>query len=73
MKDLKAKNYLIQSIDKSILKTITQKETVKLLWESMNVKYRGNARAKRGQPQRFQRVLFETLEIDFKECLKHWR
>lgn len=29
IKDLKAKNYLFQAIDKSILKTITQKETVK--------------------------------------------
>ena len=29
LKDLKVKNYLFQSIDKSILKTITQKETAK--------------------------------------------
>lgn len=32
LKDLKAKNYLFQSLDKSILKTITQKETSKQLW-----------------------------------------
>ncbi|XP_074346989.1 uncharacterized protein LOC141685804 [Apium graveolens] len=31
LKDLKAKNYLFQSIDKSILKTITHKETAKQL------------------------------------------
>lgn len=35
LKDLKAKNYLFQSIDKSILKTITYKETAKQLWDSM--------------------------------------
>lgn len=29
LKDLKAKNYLSQAIEKSILKTITQKETTK--------------------------------------------
>ncbi|CAM8927121.1 unnamed protein product [Rhodiola kirilowii] len=44
MKDLKAKNYLFQSIDKSILKTITQKSTAKQLWDSMKIKYQGNAR-----------------------------
>ncbi|GJY62081.1 hypothetical protein Tco_0462738 [Tanacetum coccineum] len=32
---------------KSILKTITQKETAKQLWESMKVKYQGNARLRR--------------------------
>ena len=31
LKDLKAKNYLFQSIDKSILKTIIQKNTAKQL------------------------------------------
>ena len=44
LKDLKAKNYLFQSIDKSILKTITQKETSKQLWDSMKMKCQGNAR-----------------------------
>lgn len=38
LKDLKAKNYLFQSLDKSILKTITQKETSKQLWDSMKMK-----------------------------------
>jgi hypothetical protein len=49
LKDLKAKNYLFQSIDKSILKTITQKETAKQLWDSMKVKCQGSARVKRAQ------------------------
>ncbi|KAL1193317.1 hypothetical protein V5N11_012556 [Cardamine amara subsp. amara] len=62
LKDLKAKNYLFQSIDKSILKTITQKETSKQLWDSMKVKYQGNERVKRAQLQRLRRV-FETIEM----------
>ncbi|KAJ1390896.1 gag-polypeptide of LTR copia-type [Sesbania bispinosa] len=62
LKDLKAKNYLFQAIDKSILKTIPQKETTKQMWESMKVKYQGNARVKRAQLHRFRRT-FETLEM----------
>ncbi|CAM8965989.1 unnamed protein product [Rhodiola kirilowii] len=62
MKDLKAKNYLFQSIDKSILKTITQKSTAKQLWDSMKIKYQGNARVQRANLQRLRRT-FETLEM----------
>ena len=39
LKDLKSKNYLFNSIDRSILRTITQKDTAKQLWDSMKVKY----------------------------------
>lgn len=62
LKDLKAKNYLFQSIDKTILKTITQKETSKQLWDSMKIKHHGNARVKRAQLQRLRKT-FETLEM----------
>lgn len=62
LKDLKTKNYLFQSIDKTTLKTITQKETAKQLWESMKVKHQGSARVKRAQLQRLRRI-FETLEM----------
>lgn len=62
LKDLKAKNYLFQSIDKITLKTITQKETAKQLWDSMKIKHQGNARVKRAQLQRLRRT-FETLEM----------
>ncbi|XP_074327039.1 uncharacterized protein LOC141664979 [Apium graveolens] len=61
LKDLKAKNYLFQSIDKSILKTITQKEISKQLWDSMKVKCQGNARVKRAQLNRLRQD-FEVLE-----------
>jgi hypothetical protein len=62
LKDLKVKNYLFQSIDKSILKTITQKDTAKQLWDSMKIKYQGNTRVRRAQLQIFRRN-FEVLEM----------
>ena len=43
LKDLKAKNYLFSSIDKGILKTITNKGTARELWLSMKTKCQGNA------------------------------
>ncbi|XP_050916055.1 uncharacterized protein LOC127131162 [Lathyrus oleraceus] len=60
LKDLKAKNYLFQSLDKSILKTITQKETSKQLWDSMKMKCQGNVRVRRSQLNRLCRD-FEVL------------
>lgn len=62
LKDLKAKNYLFQSIDKSILKTITKKETSKQLWDSMKLKSQGNDRVKRAQLNRLRRD-FEVLAM----------
>ncbi|KAF1868200.1 hypothetical protein Lal_00018719 [Lupinus albus] len=35
LKDLRAKDYLFQSIDKNILKTITNKAPSKALWDSI--------------------------------------
>ncbi|XP_074327355.1 uncharacterized protein LOC141665271 [Apium graveolens] len=71
LKDLKAKNYLFQSIDKSILKTITHKETAKQLWESMKVRYQGSARVKRAQLQRL-RSTFEILEMKSGEGVSYY-
>ena len=39
LKDLKAKNYLFQAIDRPILETILCKETSKDIWDSMKKKY----------------------------------
>ncbi|KAJ8898697.1 hypothetical protein K2173_004731 [Erythroxylum novogranatense] len=47
LKDLKAKNYLFQAIDRSILETILCKDYSKDIWDSMKRKYQGSARAKR--------------------------
>ncbi|KAM7502462.1 hypothetical protein LguiB_001366 [Lonicera macranthoides] len=68
LKDLKAKNYLFSSIDKTILKTMTQKETAKQIWDSMKVKYQGNARVQRAQLQTLRRS-FELLEMKVGETV----
>ncbi|XP_021625075.1 uncharacterized protein LOC110624277 [Manihot esculenta] len=62
LKDLKAKNYLLQSIERSILETILCKDTSKDIWDSMKKKYAGSARVKRAQLQTLRRD-FETLQM----------
>ncbi|KAL6333263.1 hypothetical protein AAG906_028446 [Vitis piasezkii] len=62
LKDLKAKNYLFQAIDRPILETILSKETSKDIWDSMKKKYEGSARVKRAQLQALRRD-FETLQM----------
>ena len=47
LKDLKAKNYLFQAIDRSILETILCMDTAKHIRDSMKKKYQGTTRAKR--------------------------
>jgi len=39
LKDLKAKNYLFQSIDRSILEMILNKDSAKSIWDSLKTKY----------------------------------
>ncbi|GKV21479.1 hypothetical protein SLEP1_g31455 [Rubroshorea leprosula] len=46
LKDLYAKNYLFQAIDRAILETIVNKSTAKTIWDSMKKKYQGNERAR---------------------------
>ena len=41
LKDLKAKNYLFQALDRSILETILNKKTAKDIWDSMKQKFQG--------------------------------
>ena len=60
LKDLKAKNYLLQAIDRPILESILFKETSKDIWDSMKKKYQGTARVKCAQLQDLRRD-FETL------------
>ncbi|PNX91605.1 retrovirus-related Pol polyprotein from transposon TNT 1-94 [Trifolium pratense] len=47
LKDLKAKNYLFQEIDRSILETILNRGTTKEIWDSMRQKYQGSIKVKR--------------------------
>ncbi|KAI5680165.1 hypothetical protein M9H77_01392 [Catharanthus roseus] len=60
--DLKAKNYLFQAIDRTILETILCKDTSKQIWDSMKKKYEGSKRVQRQQLQAL-RSEFETLRM----------
>lgn len=71
LKDLKAKNYLFQAIDRSILETILCKESSKQIWDSMKKKYEGTAKAKRAQLQAF-RSDFETLHMKSGESMSDY-
>ena len=44
LKNLKAKNYIFQAIDCSILETILNKNTSKQIWDSMRKKYQDQRR-----------------------------
>ncbi|KAH0633576.1 hypothetical protein KY284_036362 [Solanum tuberosum] len=54
LKDLKAKNYPFQEIERLILETILSKDTSKQIWDSMKKKYQGSTRSKRQQLQAFR-------------------
>ncbi|KAJ8760724.1 hypothetical protein K2173_017811 [Erythroxylum novogranatense] len=71
LKDLKAKNYLFQATDRSIMETILCKDTSKQNWDSMKKKYQGSARAKRQQLQAF-RTEFETLRMNSGELVRDY-
>ena len=60
LKDLKVKNYLFASIDRTILETILNKETSKDIWESMKLKYQGSTKVRRAHLQALRRE-FEVL------------
>ncbi|XP_049365733.1 uncharacterized protein LOC125830598 [Solanum verrucosum] len=62
LNDLKAKNYLFQAIDRSILETILGKDISKQIWDSMKKKYQGTAKAKRVKLQALCGE-FETLRM----------
>jgi len=71
LKDLRAKNYLFQAIDRSILETILDKETSKGIWDSMKKKFQGNARVKRAQLQALRKD-FETLHMKEGETVSNY-
>ena len=71
LKDLKAKNYLFQAIDRPILETVLSKETSKDIWDSMKKKYEGSTRVKRAQLQALRRD-FETLQMKDGESVTNY-
>lgn len=68
LKNLKAKNYLFQAIDRNILEKILSKDTSKDIWDSMKKKYQGSSTVKRAQLQAL-RMDFETLQMRDGESL----
>ena len=71
LKDLKAKNYLFQAIDRSILETILNKDTAKSIWDSLKQKYQGTARVKRAHLQALRRE-FEVLQMKERESVNEY-
>lgn len=71
LKDLKAKNYLFQAIDRSILETILSNEISKHIWDSMKKKYQGSTSAKKQQLQAL-RSEFETLRMKSGESISDY-
>jgi hypothetical protein len=71
LKDLKCKNYLFQSLDRSILETILKKDTAKDIWDSLKQKYQGSTRVKRAQLQALRKE-FETLHMKAGESVNDY-
>ncbi|PNX68494.1 retrovirus-related Pol polyprotein from transposon TNT 1-94, partial [Trifolium pratense] len=71
LNDLKVKNYLFQSIDRTIMETILNRETAKDIWEAMRRKYQGTTKVKRAQLQAIRRE-FELLEMKESESVDEY-
>ncbi|KAL2324779.1 hypothetical protein Fmac_023837 [Flemingia macrophylla] len=71
LKDLKAKNYLFQALDRSILETIINKDTSKSIWDSMKQKYEGTTRVKRAHLQALRKE-FETAHMKEGESVNEY-
>ncbi|GAU36022.1 hypothetical protein TSUD_211600 [Trifolium subterraneum] len=69
--DLKVKNYLFQSIDRSILETILDRDTAKAIWDAMRTKYQGSTRVKHAQLQALKRD-FEVLAMGDSETVDEY-
>ncbi|CAL5429679.1 unnamed protein product [Camellia sinensis] len=71
LKDLKAKNYLLQAIDHAILETILEKDTSKQIWDSLKKKYQGTTKVKRAQLQALRKE-FEILHTKKEESVSDY-
>lgn len=71
LKDLKAKNYLYQAIDRVVLETILKKDTAKDIWDSLKKKYQGTSRVKRAQLQALRKE-FEILHMKVGESVDEY-
>ncbi|KAK4435116.1 hypothetical protein Salat_0674900 [Sesamum alatum] len=68
---MKAKNYLFQAIDRSILETILNKETTKGISDSLKRKYQGTARVQRAQREVLQKE-YEMLSMNEGETVNEY-
>ncbi|RVW80052.1 Retrovirus-related Pol polyprotein from transposon TNT 1-94 [Vitis vinifera] len=71
LKDLKAKNYLFQALDRSVLETILNKDTAKNIWDSLKQKYQGTTRVKRAHLQALRKE-FELLHMKAGESVNEY-
>ena len=71
LKDLKAKNYLFQAIDRSVLETILNKDTAKNIWDSLKQKYQGTTRVKRAHLQALRKE-FKILHMKVGESMNEY-
>ena len=68
---MKAKNYLFQALDRSILETILKKDTTKNIWDSLKQKYQGTTRVKRAHLQALRKE-FELLHMKAGESVNEY-
>jgi RNase H-fold protein (predicted Holliday junction resolvase) len=71
LKDLKAKNFLFQAIDRTVLETLLKKDTAKDIWDSLKKKYQGTTRVKRAQLQALRKE-FEMLNMKTGESVDEY-
>nr|GMC69122.1 cell division cycle-associated protein 7-like [Ipomoea batatas] len=69
--DLKAKNYLFQALDRSVLEMILKKDTAKNIWDSMKQKFQGATRVKNSHLQALRKE-FEILEMKIGESVNEY-
>lgn len=70
-KDLKAKNYLFQAIDRALMETILNKDTAKDIWDSLKKKYQGTTRVKHAQLQALRKE-WEILQMKTGESMNEY-
>ncbi|KAH1098562.1 hypothetical protein J1N35_015483 [Gossypium stocksii] len=71
LKDLKARNYLFQVLDHTILEIILNKDTSKSTWNSMKQKYQGTTRVQCALLQAL-RTEFEILHVKVGEFVNEF-
>lgn len=71
LRDLKAKNYLFQAIDRSVQETILNKDSSKNIWDSLKQKYQGTTRVKRAHLQALRKE-FEILHMKAEESVNEY-